>query len=257
MLPTALAPRLLIEAAEKKLAHSQSASPGMKGKTPEEIIHELEVHQIELEMQAEELRRAHLALGESRDQYLDLFEFAPLGYLTLTDKALISQANLTAAVLLGVDRNKLVNARFRRWIDPADIETWDRYFANLLQSKNKLNATFMLRRGDETSFPARLESIRLGDTSQGQSIRVAISDISDIRKVEKELKTSEERFHLALRNAPVSVALQDKDLVFQWAYNPHARPVDIQGKKDTDLFIPEDAARLMELKRKVLKTGGK
>jgi PAS domain S-box-containing protein len=247
----------LHNAAEKKLAaRSPSARNGMEGQPAEELIHELKVHQIELEVQAEELRRAQLALAESRDQYLDLFEFAPLGYLTLTDTALISRANLAAAVLLGVNRNKLINARFRKWIVPEDLEIWDRYFTNLLQSEMKLTATLMLKRGDRTPFPARLESIRLTGSSDRQSIRVAISDISDIRKVEKELRTSEDRFRLALRNAPVSVAAQDKDLVFQWAYNPHTvRPVDIMGKKDTDLFIPEDAVRLIELKRKVFETG--
>jgi PAS domain S-box-containing protein len=247
---------LLHDAAEKKLEDSPSVRYGMKGQTAEEIIHELKVHQIELEMQAEELRGAQLALAESRDQYLDLYEFAPLGYLTLTDTALISRSNLTAAVLLGIDRTKLINARFRKWIVPEDLEIWDRYFTNLLQSEMKLTATLVLKRSDGATFPARLESIRLTGSSDGKLIRVAISDISDIRKVEKELKTSEERFRLALRNAPVSVAAQDKDLIFQWAYNPHsARPVDIMGKKDTDLFIPEDAARLIELKRKVFETG--
>jgi PAS domain S-box-containing protein len=246
----------LHDAAEKKLARSPSVSPGMEGQIAEELIHELQVHQIELETQADELRSAQLALAESRDQYLDLYEFAPLGYLTLTDTALISRANLTAAVLLGVDRTKLINARFRKWIVTEDLEIWDRYLTNLLQSEKKLTATLVLKRGDRATFPARLESIRLAGSSDGQSIRVAISDISDIRKAEKELRTSEDRFRLALRTAPVSVAIQDKDLVFQWAYNQRTiRPEDVKGKKDTDLFIPEEAVQLIELKRKALETG--
>ena len=245
----------LHDAAEKKLAMSPSVRPSMKGQTDEELIHELQVHQIELEMQAEELRGAQLALVESRDQYLDLFEFAPLGYLTLTDTALISRSNLTAAVLLGVERNKLINARFRKCIVPEHLHTWDQYFKNLLQSEDKLTVTLILKRGEGATFPARLESICLTG-SREKSIRVAISDISDIRKVEKDLRTSDERFRLALRNAPVSVAVQDKDLVFQWAYNPHtSQPADVLGKKDTDLFAPKDAARLIELKRKVFETG--
>jgi hypothetical protein len=74
----------------------------LKGQTSEQLIHELHVHQIEIEIQAEELRRAHLTLGESRDKYLDLYEFAPLSYLTLSDKALITDVNLTGTTLLGV-----------------------------------------------------------------------------------------------------------------------------------------------------------
>ncbi|MCX6684720.1 MAG: PAS domain S-box protein [Methanoregula sp.] len=246
----------LHDAAEKKLARSPSVSHEMKGQTAEELIHELQVHQIELETQADELIRAQLALTESRDQYLDLYEFAPLGYLTLTDTALISRANLTAAGLFCVERTRLINARFRKLIVPEDLETWDRYFTNLLQSEEKLTATLVLKRGNGATFPARLESIRLHGNSGGQLIRIAISDISDIRKVEKELRTSEERFRLALKNAPVSVAVQDKNLVFQWAYNQSTiRPEDVRGKKDIDLFTPDDAARLIELKRKVFETG--
>jgi PAS domain S-box-containing protein len=247
--------RLLPGPAGKKPGRSPPVLPGAKEPTPEKLIHELQVHQAELEAQADELRRAQLALAESRDQYLDLYEFAPLGYLTLTDTALISRANLNAAVLLGTERNKMIDARFRKWILPADLETWDRYFTSLLQSETKHTVSLTLKRGDGTTFPARLESIRLtGGT--GQSIRVAISDISDIRTAEKELRESEERFRLALRNAPVSVAIQDKDLVFQWAYNQrNLAPEDVRGKKDTDLFIPEEADQLIELKRKTLKTG--
>jgi len=84
----------------------------------------------------------------------------------------------------------------------------------------------------------------------------ASHDISEQKKVETELRKSEERFQLALRNAPVSVSIQNKDLVFQWAfYKNNIRFGSVQGKKDTDLYPPEDAARMIELKRKVLETG--
>ena len=248
----------LRKAAVEKLSRSQSATPWIKGENPEELIHELQVHQIELEMQAEELKRAHLVIEESRDQYLDLYEFAPIGYLTLTEMAIISQANLTIAGLLGVDRLQLTNARIRNLIIPQDLENWDRYFVNLLQSEKKLTTTLVFKRGDGTTFPARLESIRLTESSGKTSVQVAISDISDIRTVEMALHRSEERFMLALRNAPVSVAIQDTNLVFQWAYNQRTlRLEEIKGKKDMDLFIPEEAEELIELKRRTLKTGKK
>ena len=170
----------------------------MKIQNMEGLTHNLQVHQIELEVQAEELRRVQLDLAESRDQYLDLYEFAPIGYLTLTDKAMISRANLTLSVLLGVDRSNLVNTPFRRWVVHEDLETWNRYFTNLLQSEKKLTATLVLKRGDGETFPARLESIRLTDLEGGLTkVRVAISDISEITKTEKALRTSEERLRLA------------------------------------------------------------
>jgi len=191
--------RSLHDATEKKRAHSPSVRNGMKGQTVGELVHELQVHQIELEMQAEELRNTQIALAESRDQYLDLFEFAPLGYLTLTDSAIISRANLTAATLLGVDRGRLINARFRTWIVPEDHETWDRYFMNLRQSETTQSVTLELKRSDGVTFPARLESIRLHGSSEGQPIRVAFSNISDISNIEKALQTSDDRIRMQAR----------------------------------------------------------
>jgi PAS domain-containing protein len=92
--------------AEAKLA---SVSRGkFHGPPAEELLHDLQVHQIELEMQNEELQRAQLALEESRDRYLDLYEFAPMGYFTLTDKALIAEVNLSGAAQLGEERGKLL-----------------------------------------------------------------------------------------------------------------------------------------------------
>jgi PAS domain S-box-containing protein len=196
--------------AEKQLAHTKTAAPDLNVQTAEALIHELQVHQIELEMQAEELRRSQLALEESRDQYLDLYDFAPVGYLTLTDKVLISRANISAATLLGVDRSRLTNARFRTWIVSEDLAIWDHYFSNLLNSDKKLTVTLMLRRGDKGTFPARLEGIRFAGSSDGPSIRVAISDISDIRQSERARRDSEHLLKTVIELLPVGVMILDE-----------------------------------------------
>ncbi|MFA5214313.1 MAG: PAS domain-containing protein [Methanoregula sp.] len=127
--------RSLRDEAEERLARSRKISPTLKGQTPDELIHELQVHQIELEMQAEELQRAHLALEESRDKYLDLYEFAPLGYLMLNDEAIIADVNLAGATLLGLPRSRLERARFRKFVAPQDSEAWDRYFMRCCSTK--------------------------------------------------------------------------------------------------------------------------
>ena len=170
--------------AEDQLARSPKNSPDFKGQTPEELIHELQVHQIELETQAEELRSAHLVLEESRHKYLDLYEFAPLGYLTLTDTALIEQVNLFGAELLAADRKKLFNARFRKFIVQTDYESWVRYFMEVLDHGVKQVCTLMLRRGDDSIFPARLEGVRTTSSDGKTSVRITFSDISDIWQIE-------------------------------------------------------------------------
>ncbi len=81
-------------------------------------------------------------------------------------------------------------------------------------------------------------------------------DITERKRMEDTLRETEARFRLALKNAPVSVAIQDRNFVYQWAYNQRSRrPEEIVGKTDADLFAPEDIAEILEVKRAVLESG--
>ena len=80
------------------------------------LLHELGTYQIELELQNEDLRNAQIELTESRDRYSDLYDFAPVGYLTLSEKGIITQANLTAAEIFGVERSLIINKPFSSFI---------------------------------------------------------------------------------------------------------------------------------------------
>ena len=189
--------RSLREYAEERIALSKKHSPVLAEHTAEALIHELRVHQIELEIQAEELRRAHLALEESRDAYLDLYDFAPLGYLTLNEKALITGVNLSGAAILGIDRNRLLSAPFSKWMAEKDADQWHRYFMHLMSHGGQQSCTLMLAPENGSPFPARLEGIRITDSSDGTpTVRVAISDISDIRQVEDALLLSNKKLNL-------------------------------------------------------------
>ena len=190
--------------AEVQLARSPKRSGNLAGKTQTQLIHELEVHQIELETQAEELRRAHIALGESRDKFLDLYDFSPIGYLSLNDKALITEVNLRGATLLGVERKDPVGAPFSKFMPKKDADQWHLYFMNVLKQDGKRSCTLMLNRPDDTTFPARLESLRLAGSDGAITVRIAFSDISDIRQIEA-LKESEERYHNLYRNSTLGI----------------------------------------------------
>ncbi|MGA7628639.1 MAG: PAS domain S-box protein [Methanoregula sp.] len=182
---------LLRDDAEKRLKGSRNSSSDLKEQDKEKIIHELQVHQIELEMQNEALREAHLALEESWDKYIDLYEFAPLGYITLTDKAIISEANLTCATLLGVERENLRKARFSKFVDEKDAIEWHQFFKKVLNQTEKLKHTLMLRRPDGSLFSALLEGMPIRGINGEPTVRLAISDITDIRHM------VEVRSHLA------------------------------------------------------------
>jgi PAS domain S-box-containing protein len=193
--------RHLRDAAVKKLARTPGAAPKMKGKTPEELVHELQVHQIELEMQNEELKKAQLALEASRDKYVDLYDFAPVGYFTFTPGALIAEVNLTGAALLGVERQKLKNGRFRRFVAPEDLDRWDRHIVSVLQHGEKQSCDLVLKREGGFTFHARFDSIRLdlltekaGVSGGTPVVRTAVSDITERKEAEEALKESEMRF---------------------------------------------------------------
>ena len=223
----------LRDEAKEELAHFPKIPPTLKGQTPEELIHELRVHQTELEMQAEELRKTHLALEESRDKYLDLYDFAPVGYLTLNDKALITDMNRTGAMLLGVDRNDVINHGLGRFITPESHDDWDRYFVSVRQHEEKQSCTLMLKRGDGSVFPARLESIRISDSSDKTTIiRVAISDITEVCRAEDEIKRSFERFKAVMDGLDALVYVVDMETYDLLFINKYGKDIwgEIEGK---------------------------
>ena len=195
--------------AEEQLAHYPKASPDLVGQSPEHLIHELQVHQIELETQAEELKRAHMSLEESRDKYLDLYDFAPLGYLTISDKGLISEVNLTGATILGVERSSLIKARFSKCVAEKDVDEWHWYFMNVLNQMEKRTCTLLLKRGDRSMFPAHLEGIRITGNDGVTKVRIAIIDVTDRRKVEVTLQERDTQLQATLESTADGILAVD------------------------------------------------
>ena len=109
--------------AEERLAKSGRDVTTLPAVEIEKLVHELRVYQIELEMQNDELRRTELELNASRDGFRDLYDFAPVGYLTHDPKGVILEANLTVAALLGMDRRELIGRKLSRFVHPSDQDT--------------------------------------------------------------------------------------------------------------------------------------
>ena len=123
--------------AEKSLP-KQSADLGKYlDKNVQKLIEELRVHQIELEMQNEELRRAQVELAESRDRYFDLYDFAPVGYFTLDEEGLIVEINLAGAKLLGFERASLVKRGFSQFVAPGSHDAFYSHRKQALQTGSK------------------------------------------------------------------------------------------------------------------------
>ena len=120
--------RSLAEARLKQNTPSNDIEAQSIKSTPEEMlrfVQELELHHVELEMQEEELVKSRIELEDSLSMYRDLYDFAPIGYLTLGRDSLIQQANLTSSRLLGVDRSSLLGMHFKHFVAPEDNKVID------------------------------------------------------------------------------------------------------------------------------------
>lgn len=177
--------------------------------TVEALLHELQVHQVEQEMQNEQLRGDEVALAESRDLYLDLFEFAPVGYMTLTDRGLIAAINVTGADLLNAGRSALINRRFDDLVSDEDRDRWHRLFVQELldEAKATCDLTLQSRNGPPLAVRLKLRRATAGGAVAG--VRVAIVDISPIKAVHAALAASEERFRALFDQIGDAVFLYD------------------------------------------------
>ncbi len=168
------------------------------------LLHELQVQHVELEMQNDELRQSRAEREAALARYTELYDFAPVGYLTLTSDGLIAEINLTGAKLLGVQRRDLLKRRFSSFVMAADQERWDRFFMNVKGHEEQDQEELVLQRGDGTSFHAQMNCVRhrvmdggaptlgAGDAAMAAAgtfmeVSIAITDISVRKGVEAKL----------------------------------------------------------------------
>ena len=157
--------------------------------TPEELrrtLHELHVHQIELELQNEELRRVQIGLDTLRARYFDLYDLAPVGYLTISAAGLIQDANLTAGALLGTVRASLVGQSFCGFILQDDQEAYYRHRKLLLADAGQQAFELRLLKKTGGAFWARLEAALGKDTAGADEMHLVISDITACKQAELE-----------------------------------------------------------------------
>ncbi|MGB9442136.1 MAG: histidine kinase dimerization/phosphoacceptor domain -containing protein [Desulfobacterales bacterium] len=155
------------------------------------LIHELQVHQIELEMQNDELRRFQNEIEESRNKYSHLYDFAPVGYFTVKEKGIIAQANLTGAALLGIDRASLIGKPLTRFVSMEDQDTFYLHRLQVLKKNGNHTCEIKMMNYNKTPFYARLESIAVqGEDENAAKLRTAITDITDRKMIDQQLQAS-------------------------------------------------------------------
>jgi len=155
------------------------------------LVHELRTHQLELEMQNEKLRQTHLELIEARDRYAELYNFAPVGYLTTDEKDVILEANLTAVDILGVAREDILEKRLSDFITRQDQDLHYLYRRRLLETTTPQIYEFRIRKGDETHSWIRMECCLVKGEDPVGRYRCVFSAVDDLRKLEEQLRVAE------------------------------------------------------------------
>ncbi len=168
-------------------------------------LHELRVHQIELEMQNEELRRAQAELDDERARYFDLYDLAPVGYCTVDEQGLIQQANLTAALLLGTARGTLVKQPISRFMLKQDQDIYYLCRQHLINTGEPQTCELRMRLQDGTQIWARLAITATQDASGAAVLRMALTNVTESKIMAVAMQESEVRYRI------LSQELQEKN----------------------------------------------
>ena len=183
--PSAEAAGLRRRAEARLRAAATKAAPARTETDTQRLVHELQVHQIELEMQNEELRQSRAEVEAGLERYTELYDFAPVGYLTLGRDGAIRQVNLTGARLLGVERARLPGRRFGVFVEPAGPAGFQAFLEKVFTSQAKEECEVALLK--EGKGPLNVH-ITATVSQDGQECRVMIEDITERKQAEAETK---------------------------------------------------------------------
>lgn len=205
--PTANQQQLDDAAKLRLLAEAQLRGQSLEDDMPhsvlemQKLVHELKNHQIELEMQNDELQRIQLELDASQKRYFNLYNLAPIGYFTLSDEGLILEANLASAKILNVTRSVLINQNIKKFVSFMDQDIYYFHHNSLMETrKRQVCDIHMNVKGGEPIW-TRLEQIIESDDEGRPLYRLLMSDIAEFKKNELALQESEAKYRSLFEQA--------------------------------------------------------
>lgn len=225
----------------------------------ETLLHELRMRQVELEIQNEQLRKSQAELEKSRDRFVDFYDFAPVGYLTLNQHGMIEEINLTGAALLNVERNKLPYYRFASYVALEDRDCWHRHFLSALQDDKPLSCELVLQRDNGPHFHAQLDCLSLKKEGREPLVRLALTDITERKHAEEAVRAQEEFFRMIVENVDDFLAVLDLD--GRRLYNSPSYVKlfgGVEAMKDTDSFAevhPGDVEHIKQAFKETVQSG--
>jgi PAS domain S-box-containing protein len=205
------------EALLRKQKEKQKSKAGNPWSTVDtrRLLHELQVHQVELEMQNSELQEARNRMEALLEKYTDLYDFAPVGYLSLDELGQILEVNLTGAALLGLGRSSLINRRLQSFVTPASRPVFLAFLKRVFVGEGKQICEAALQRENGTSFWADFHGRSAIPVDGAQKwCRVAVSDITILKRAEEAQIRSDalESSNKKLRQEIVRRKLMEKTL---------------------------------------------
>ncbi len=185
-------------------------SPADPEISPDRIRHELQVHKIELELQAGELERTRADVETSLARYVELYDFAPIGYFTCDREGVIREANLTGAGLLARSRDELLNRPFFIFVAPASREDFHSFLTEVFATGGRRTCKLELLKKDAPPLPVSLVGVAVRDeTERPVQCRCAVLDMSERLQAERRQAAEEERYLALLDNAAEAVVVAD------------------------------------------------
>lgn len=156
-----------------------------------DLVHELEVHKVELQIQNEQLIESRLAAEESKERYRELYESAPIGFLTLDSRGTIVESNLSFASLLGTPRSRLIGRKLSSFVAPRFQDRWHLERRAMEQGPVRRTFELELTRRDGTGLHAQIVGAA-GETepAAGDPLRLAVLDVTELRKAERALRAA-------------------------------------------------------------------
>ena len=214
--------RLRRQAEDRLRARIPALPTPSTGEEIQRLHQELQVHQIELEIQNEELHQAKDEVDELLERFVDLYDFAPVGYLTLDVKGVIRAANLTGATLLGEERSRLIGYPFKFFLADAQAP-FPKFLERVFAGKGPESWEVALRPAGKTPVTVRIEALL---SSSGDECRVAIIDLTELR--EKDLM-------LLSQNRLAAMGEMINNIAHQWR-----KPLNILGLTIQGLLLSQD-----------------
>ena len=234
---------------QRKGQRSKAGDPPRKGSGSRSeadtvrMLHELEVHQIELEMQNAELQKARDEMEVVLERYTDLYDFAPVGYFSIEVEGLILEVNLTGAVLLGVERSRLIRLRLERFVAPESRTIFKTFLEEVFAgSKDQGCEALLLKEGGGTFWASFRATAAIALEGTRQWCRVAVSDISARKRAEEVLRQNEAMFSALIAQAPIGVYVVDDRMCMQ-----QVNPIALSIFRKVQPLIGRDFSEIIQV----------